>query len=262
MTDAGFVTLAHGDTSRIVDRRRLVVHTDEEWRALWAAHAGPEISPPSVDFTSRMVAAVFAGERPTPGHEIEIVDSDEDGAGLTLTVAEHRPPRGTVAAQILVSPFHIVSLPKYDGDVRFADAPSEAPEPTMSSIPRPLAAAASSTGLDPTTAAALAYLAGPFSGMFILLVERSSRFVRFHAWQAIVGLGGLWAIGFAFYTLAFITLFISASMFRGMLWLAAITWMAWVIVWAVCIGKAFTGAIWKLPLAGAYAERRADAGGV
>ena len=41
------------------------------------------------------------------------------------------------------------------------------------------ARAASSTGLEPRSAAALAYLAGPFSGIIILLAERTNRFVRF-----------------------------------------------------------------------------------
>ena len=47
--------------------------------------------------------------------------------------------------------------------------------------------AASTTGLDPNFAAALAYLAGPFSGATILLAERKSEYVRFHAWQATKG---------------------------------------------------------------------------
>jgi uncharacterized membrane protein len=259
VTDAGFVTLAHGGSSRIVEPRRTVARTDAEWRALWAAHAGPELPAPSVDFTSRIVAAVFAGERPTPGYEVEIVDSQVDGVGLSLTVKERSPLPGAIAAQILVSPFHIVSLPRHDGRVTFIDAARESPRPATVAVVQPTGATPSSTGLDPTTAAALAYLAGPFSGLFILLVERSSRFVRFHAWQAIIGLGGLWAIGFAFYTLAFVTLFLSAAVFRAMLWLAAITWMVWVVVWAICMAKAISGALWTLPIAGGYAARRAGA---
>ena len=51
----------------------------------------------------------------------------------------------------------------------------------------------SSTGLDPAVAAALSYLAGPFSGVLVLLAERTNPFVRFHAWQSIIGLGGLGA---------------------------------------------------------------------
>jgi hypothetical protein len=70
-----------------------------------------------------MVAAVFAGERPSPGHAIEIHDARQDAAALTLTVREHAPPRGMAAAQILVSPFHIVTLSRVDADVRFAEMP-------------------------------------------------------------------------------------------------------------------------------------------
>ena len=51
--------------------------------------------------------------------------------------------------------------------------------------------APSSTGLQPTVAGALAYLAGPLSGALLIGVERTSRFVKFHAWQALVALGGL-----------------------------------------------------------------------
>ena len=49
----------------------------------------------------------------------------------------------------------------------------------------------SSTGLSPRTASMLAYLAGPFSGGLILLAESKNEDVRFHAWQSVVGLGGL-----------------------------------------------------------------------
>jgi uncharacterized membrane protein len=48
----------------------------------------------------------------------------------------------------------------------------------------------SSTGLDAHVAATLAYLAGPFSGVLILLAERTNSYVRFHAWQSVIGLGG------------------------------------------------------------------------
>lgn len=115
----------------------------------------------------------------------------------------------------------------------------------------------SSTGLDPAMAAALAYLVGPLSGALILLVERSSRFVRFHALQSIFGLGGLWLIGFAFYVLAFLALFVSPTGFRVLLWMAGLTWATWVVVWILCLVKAFGGEEWRLPIAGPRAERRA-----
>jgi uncharacterized membrane protein len=113
----------------------------------------------------------------------------------------------------------------------------------------------SSTGLKPRTAAGLAYLAGPFSGALILLAESTNADVRFHAWQSILGLGGLGLAVVATYLLAFAALFVSATMMSLLLFAAGAIWIALIIVWAICLWKAFAGDRWKLPLAGDYAER-------
>ncbi len=113
----------------------------------------------------------------------------------------------------------------------------------------------SSTGLDPRTAAALAYLAGPFSGALILWVETVNHDVRFHAWQSIIGLGGLGIAVLASYIFAAIALFISATAVSVMLDVARVIWIVLVIVWALCLWKALAGERWKLPLAGDYADR-------
>lgn len=120
------------------------------------------------------------------------------------------------------------------------------------------AGGASSTGLEPQFAAALAYLAGPFSGLVILLAERTNRYVRFHAWQAVAGLGALGLLVVVLWLAAFLGLFVSPSLFRTLLALAVITAVLWVVLWAVCLFKAFGGAAWKLPLAGSFAQRRAS----
>ena len=117
----------------------------------------------------------------------------------------------------------------------------------------------SSTGLDPRTAAALAYLAGPFSGALVLWAEVSSRDVRFHAWQSIVALGGLMLAVLLSCALALVALFVSATGMLVMLRVATAIAVVLVAVWAICLWKAFAGGRWKLPLAGAYAERRVSA---
>lgn len=259
MSEADLVTVARGDGSRIVERRTATARTDVEWQALWAAHAGLETPAPRVDFTARIVGAAFAGEQASPGFEIAIVGLRSDGLVTTLTVEDRRPPPGMAAAQMIVTPFHVVTLPRTDGEVRFENAVSAissavAPSPAAGHV----SPAASSTGLEPTIAAALAYLVGPLSGILVLLAERSNRFVRFHAWQAILGLGGLWVIAAALYLLAFITLFVSATGFRVMLWLSTIAWVCWVVVWIFCLVNAFTGQMWRMPLVGEYAERRSS----
>lgn len=119
----------------------------------------------------------------------------------------------------------------------------------------------SATGLDPSIAAALAYLAGPFSGIVILLAERTNRFVLFHAWQSIIGLGGLGAIAVGLMVFSFVALLITPVLFVAMYWLAFLTAAVWTVLWGICLYKAFNGVTWKLPVAGDLAEARSLAGG-
>lgn len=273
MTADGMTTLAKGESSAIVDPGRLIVRDAAAWHALWSAHAGANAQSPEVDFTTCMVAAAFAGERPTPGYGINIVGPRREGSSLAVVVDEVQPPRDAIAAQLIVTPFHIVSLPRFDGEVRFTDG-SGAPFRRDSLPPSPVhaepplvdraftrAAAAdaapSSTGLEPNFAAALVYLAGPFSGILILLVERANGFVRFHAWQAVLGLGGLGLLSAGALVFSFLTLLLSPFAFTLMYRLSEIIAIAWVVAWMVCLIKAMSGARWHMPVAGRYAERLA-----
>jgi uncharacterized membrane protein len=262
-------TLARGDDSRLVEPRRFLIRDRQAFAAVWAAHAGPTAATPAVDFDTRMVAAVFAGERPTPGFSVEVTgtrrEGPEPGTGLVVLVVERHPDPSRVAAQIVVSPFHIVTLPRDDGHIRF-NLPDTGGSQTIVFKPQPSRQPASSatpeetssfTGLTPRVAATLAYLAGPFSGALLLATEPSSRFVRFHAWQAVVGLGLLGIGAVLFLTLAFVLLLVSPTAFWAFLWLAAVTGAAWVVVWAFCVVSAYKGRAMKLPLVGDYAEKHA-----
>jgi len=273
MTADAMSTMAKGDSSGIVDSARHVIRDASAWHALWSAHAGAGTPCPEVDFATRMVVAAFAGERPTPGYAIEIAGARPESSSLTIIVNEFAPPRGAVAAQMIVTPFHIVTLPRYDGEVRFTGTPRasfarDSNQVTVRQHPGPEvdrvfaraaadAAAPSSTGLDPNFAAALAYLAGPFSGILILLIERSNHFVRFHAWQSILGLGGLGLLSTGTLVFSFLTLLLSPVAFTVMYRFSELLAIGWVLAWVVCLIKAFGGARWHMPLAGRYAERLA-----
>jgi len=285
-------TIAKGDASHVAEPRRAIARTDDEWRALWAIHAGPVAAVPAIDLTTSIVAAAFAGEKPSAGHSIEIVPAETPGTGVRLRVDERAPSRDTMAAAIVTSPFHIVKVPRAAGDVEWeregereevggrgrevgsnqlTPAPDvrTTPKPTSSSQPPPSArfptsrtqpptSSSSSTGLAPTTAAALAYLAGPFSGALILFAESANGDVAFHAWQSIVGLGGLGLAMIASYILAFMALFVSATAASLMFGVAWVITIVTAIVWLLCLWKALAGGRWKLPLAGDFAARFAD----
>lgn len=252
-------TLARGDHSRIASPTRAIARTLDEWEELWTAHAGPDVLRPEVDFSTRIVAAVFAGERPVPGHDIVIAPEPRAGSGYLLRVHERQPPDGTLAAQVTTTPFHIISLPRVeDGELEFVEGgPLPRTTPVGRSGRRRHAAAPSSTGLTPPAAGALAYLAGPLSGALLLATESSSRYVKFHAWQAVVGLGVLGFFALVFFALAFLLLLLSPTLFWVMLWLSALTAVVWIAAWGACLFQASRGRVWKLPLAGRIAERRA-----
>lgn len=124
-------------------------------------------------------------------------------------------------------------------------------------VPTPAPGAPSTTGLPAHVASSLAYLAGPLSGVLVLLAERADRGVRFHAWQSVIALGVLWALGLVLYGLAFASIFVSANALFVLLSLAAFVWLAALAVCIVCAVRAYKGQPCKLPIAGEYAERKA-----
>ena len=255
-------TIARGDASRVSEPRRVIARTEEEWRTLWATHAGPGGHAPEVDMTVVTVAAAFGGEKPTAGFSIEIKAAEPvtDSDGVHLVVEEQSAPAGGVLAQIMTSPFHIVAVPRGAGEVTWSEAGGRRSEAgktsaTSSDLRSPTSDLRSSTGLESRTASALAYLAGPFSGALILLAESANPDVRFHAWQSIVGLGGLGLAVLASYILAFLAVFVSAAVVTLMIGVATVIWIVLALVWLLCLWKAWSGKRWKLPLAGDYAER-------
>jgi hypothetical protein len=107
-----------GSQSGIRTARQAVIRTDAEWTELWRAHA-PRRPEPEIDFSKEMVLGVFLGTRPTAGFAVEITGVHEEGGELTVEYRESRPPRGSITAQILTSPFHVVAVPRTAGPVTF-----------------------------------------------------------------------------------------------------------------------------------------------
>lgn len=120
--DPGLATVARGPMSGVARSQQIVARTEAEWAALWKSHAGAQPAP-TVDLSTDMVLAVFLGTRPTAGFSVEIVGTRRDADALVIEYVEQRPGRDAIAAQVLTSPFHIVTLPRYAGPVRFEKRP-------------------------------------------------------------------------------------------------------------------------------------------
>jgi uncharacterized membrane protein len=123
--------------------------------------------------------------------------------------------------------------------------------------------AESSTGMTANVAGLLCYVGAWVSGIVFVVLEKKSKFVRFHAWQSIMVFGVLtlahlifsrmlidigW--GNLFYpNLGLIRVGVAFGWIIGLLMLA---------LWIVLMLMAYQGKMWKVPLAGNWAEKQAN----
>ena len=111
-------TLEGGTDSQIEEPHQLTARSAEEWPKLWREHAG-ERARPSVDLARDMVVGVFLGTRPTAGFGVQIVSAHVDRGALVVQYRETRPSGDSITAQVLTSPYQLVTLPKRAGEIRF-----------------------------------------------------------------------------------------------------------------------------------------------
>jgi PrcB C-terminal len=113
-----FETVAQGTDSSIDESRQVVIGSAAEWQALWKAHDADGAAP-VVDFARLVVLGVFLGSRPTAGFGAEITAVKREGERSVVEYLERRPPPGALTAQVLTSPYHLVSVPRDIGMVEF-----------------------------------------------------------------------------------------------------------------------------------------------
>jgi hypothetical protein len=116
-------TIAKGsDTEYGTKPEDVVVRDAAAWKTLWEkANAAlvPQPALPAVDFAKECVIAVFAGEKKSTGHAVEVAKVEATAAGLVVTVRETAPKAGSMTGAALTYPFHIVRVPSTAAKVEF-----------------------------------------------------------------------------------------------------------------------------------------------
>lgn len=115
---APIATIAQGSSSEIDEPQEILARSSAEWAALWKRHGGPGQTP-TVDLSANLVAAVFLGTRPTAGFAVDIVGARREAEVLVVDYVERTPGADDIVAQVLTAPFHLVTLPRHNGPVRF-----------------------------------------------------------------------------------------------------------------------------------------------
>lgn len=104
-----------------------------------------------------------------------------------------------------------------------------------------------STGLDENIAGLLCYLAGVFTGIIFLVIEKENRFVRFHALQSI----------FVFVVLLVVNIVLGMIPLIGWL-IGVLLSLISVALWIILMLKAYQRKWFKLPFVGDMAEKQAN----
>ena len=105
---------------------------------------------------------------------------------------------------------------------------------------------ASSTGMQPNFAALLSYVFGLITGLILFLVEKDNKFVKFHAMQSII------------FSITTTVLYIVLGFIPILGWIALLLLpLASLVVWILCMVKAYQGAWFKLPWIGDVAAKQA-----
>jgi hypothetical protein len=121
-----FTNIAKGMSSGQQVAAEVVIRTPAEWAALWKLHA-PLATAPQVDFATNMVVGVFLGTKPSAGFDVEIVGVKSQAGDLIVEYVQTQPGRGTITAQMLTEPYHLVAVPKHAGRVTFTQVPDTRP---------------------------------------------------------------------------------------------------------------------------------------
>jgi len=101
----------------------------------------------------------------------------------------------------------------------------------------------SSTGLDESVAGLLCYMLGFVTGIIFLIVEKESRFVKFHAMQS---------------TVTFLGVFVILVVFGWIPLLGTLIWIGSLVLWLFLMVNALRGKQYELPIVGKMAAEKAN----
>jgi len=105
-----------------------------------------------------------------------------------------------------------------------------------------------SLGMDENVEAALSYFLGFLTGILFFVLEKNSKFVKFHAMQSI-------AVFIALLVVNMVLGIILAITIVGLMLLPLI-YLIEVILWIFLMYKAYKGEKYKLPVVGDFAEKQ------
>jgi len=113
--------------------------------------------------------------------------------------------------------------------------------------------AATDTGMAENVAGLLCYAVGWITGLIFFLIDKRP-FVRFHAAQSIVVFGGL---SIFYWVLSFVFMFSGLAGFAILSLVFTLIWLASLVLWILCMVKAYQHQKFEVPVAADFAKKLA-----
>ncbi len=122
--DIKFTNIESGYDSGIKDFSKRLAKNEKEFSELYREHLSSQktvnaIVFPKIDFEKEMVAAIFLGERPSSGYDINIKNVSSTDSQIVIEANETIPKKDLVTSNIITYPYQFITIPKSDLSVKF-----------------------------------------------------------------------------------------------------------------------------------------------
>ena len=118
-----FEKVGQGQLSGYTEALNMVINDSTTWNAVWErveASCFEYCSPvPNVDFSSKMILAVFLGQEGSMSYTIEITHVQQTGNSIMVQIRVETVPISCPVAQTITEPFDIVEVSKTSLNVTF-----------------------------------------------------------------------------------------------------------------------------------------------
>lgn len=112
------------------------------------------------------------------------------------------------------------------------------------------------SGLPPNIASLLCYICSPITGIIFLLIEKENKDVQFHAWQSTALGVGYIVVLIALEVLAAVMGMIASVLGVIIGFFVPILSLTFIVVWIVCMIKAYQLERWRIPVVGDFAAKK------
>jgi hypothetical protein len=118
-------TLVGSDYSAIRLAQNLMIKDSAAWNKLWAQHTNNSgVVTPTVDFTKRMVAAIFLGEKPSGCYAVLDANAWRNNGKLYITHHDKTPGTHELCTQSITTPAYFIEIDRTDDPVEFIAVPT------------------------------------------------------------------------------------------------------------------------------------------